>query len=108
MKPLLKRYAITGALTCMQDITCSDAVQSDLLELVTSLGTAKGVLELQQGGDRLVKKLKEVREEQWANVQSKIDMLKQESQAAIQKVRLPLQSAWKYGSSIWRKGVKNF
>ncbi len=55
--------------------------------MATALETAKDVLELQQGGHRLVKRLKEVREEQQRDIQSKIDMLKQESHNATKKVR---------------------
>ena len=58
------------------------------MKIAASLEATKGVLELQQVGDKLVKRLKEMREEEKGNIQSKMDMLKQESQEANLKVKL--------------------
>ena len=61
-------------------------IQNNLLPLVEALETATNAFELQQGGDRLVRRLKEMQEEKSRNIQSKIDMLKQESLEALGKV----------------------
>ena len=52
-----------------------------------SLQAATSAFELQQGGDKLVKKLKEIQNAKWKSIQSKIDMLKQESLEALGKVK---------------------
>ena len=62
--------------------------QKDLSSLVDSLQTASGVLELQQGGDKLIKRLKEIQNVKWKSIRSKIDMLKQESLEALEKVHI--------------------
>ena len=46
------------------------------------------MFELQQGGDQLLKKVKEIQDEKWRDVKSMMDMLKQESQEATSKVSI--------------------
>lgn len=60
-------------------------MQGDLLALADALSTATSAFELQQGGDKLVRRLKEMQEQRNKSIQSKIDMLKQESLEALGK-----------------------
>lgn len=58
-----------------------------MLDIASALETAQGTFELQQQGEKLVKRLKGMREEQGKKIQSQIDMLKQERKEAMQRVR---------------------
>lgn len=82
------------------------------MDLVDSLQTTTGVLELQQGGEKLVKKLKDIQDAKWKSIQSKIDMLKQESLEAQGKVRVHQASVLLHiyvicGSFVIRKRQQN-
>lgn len=74
------------------------------MEIAGGLETANGSFDLQQQGDLLVKRLREIREEQRKGIQGQIDMLKQESEEAIHRVRellMNMPSEWYY--AIWRR-----
>ncbi len=61
-----------------------------MVGLVDCLQTASSAFELQQGGDKLIKKVKEIQTLKWKSIQNKIDMLKLESLEALGKVNTEL------------------